>query len=733
MVAQEGSGPPAGQEPSAPPEAPYPPENHSLGEVPNMIPDIPITAVFLFLYVVFAIVHFVILKKNKMRGHKFVFSGAMLVFCCIRVVTMSLRITWACFPRNINLGIAATIFVYAGSIILYIINWFFAQRVIRAQHPRFGWSQSYRAFHRLGLLLLILCLLMAIVCSVQQFFTRDRYTLDIDRIIQRTGIIYISVFCFAPIILVGLSLIVPTKRTEKFGAGRLRNNIAILLFAAAILSAGQVFRCITDWLPSSSLRNAKGQTTETPWYFTKAVFYTLGFTTELIVVIFYALCRFDLRFHIPNGAKGPGEYRAGRDQRYHMDVIGNEKNLKRSSSTQWAGMYHANSSSDTLHEYEASIFDDARTLADSLRYPSSIMEVDPKTGHWKVKRISSTPSIMSRRTSHEPSLWSPDRDTLTADVPPVPNVPADWPLRDSQLPQIRRGSFIPVMEHQNRGSSSRVSTTLINEYKTNPYNSPESSDAIAAAIAKLEANSETNKDRRFYKSPAPPDYDSITPVRERRSGSDIPRKHLYSPNTRASSTPASSSQCDSNARPASDLPKKHSYIPRPATPITNQGYPSVSTYSTSSDLSKERTYMPYRPGSDLPTKYSYSPGSDLPRKQSYSTYRSGSDLPINQTYTPSPELPSNNPYSSSSQFQPQQFYPPAPDHQRRQSHTSHHSSGLPPIINPRSRAASTSNSSAAAEEEFRRFSFEAPIRSGGNGYEGSLNESERSLERRSRK
>ena len=43
-----------------------------------MIPDIPITAVFLVLYLVFGVVHIKILKGNKGRGHKFIFNGALL-------------------------------------------------------------------------------------------------------------------------------------------------------------------------------------------------------------------------------------------------------------------------------------------------------------------------------------------------------------------------------------------------------------------------------------------------------------------------------------------------------------------------------------------------------------------------------------------------------------------------------------------------------------------------------
>jgi hypothetical protein len=39
---------------------------------------VPITAVFLVLYLVFGIIHIRILKANKGRGHKFLFNGAIL-------------------------------------------------------------------------------------------------------------------------------------------------------------------------------------------------------------------------------------------------------------------------------------------------------------------------------------------------------------------------------------------------------------------------------------------------------------------------------------------------------------------------------------------------------------------------------------------------------------------------------------------------------------------------------
>ena len=57
---------------------PYSPTHAGLGGFPDVVPDIPITAVFLVLYLILGVVHIKILKSNKGRGHKFIFNGALL-------------------------------------------------------------------------------------------------------------------------------------------------------------------------------------------------------------------------------------------------------------------------------------------------------------------------------------------------------------------------------------------------------------------------------------------------------------------------------------------------------------------------------------------------------------------------------------------------------------------------------------------------------------------------------
>lgn len=627
---------------------------------------------------------------------------------------MSLRIAWACHSTNVGLGIAAQVFVYVGTIILYIVNWFFIQRVIRAQHPLFGWSMPYRILHRLAIVCLILSLILLVVGAIQQFFTLNTTTLDIDRYLQLAGNTYFAAFCFAPIPMVILSLIFPRRRVEKFGAGRLRNNVVILLIAVAILSVGQIFRCVTAWLPNYPLRIHQGQEIDAPWYYSRWCFYVFNFATEILVVIFYAVTRVDLRFYVPDGSKKVGDYSNRPGGRYHVDIIGNEKNLKRTSTGPFGiGVLHPNGSSETLHEYESSLFDDTRTLADSLRYPSSILEVDPKSGHWKIKRASGAGSVTSLQrhsNTSEGSVWDPTRNTyVNENTPPVPDIPTDWPLRESQLP---RGS-IPVMEHQNRGSRSAGQSSLRNEIGNHDMNAVDMGNSIEDAIRKLEANSEVNKAH-------PPDYDAITPVKERsgnvtplksrQSSAEVPRKHVYQPSPLRSE--------------AADIPRKHVYSPVSNNPWASE-LPQKHSHSAVASSS----------ASNLPRKIDYSgtasgSSSDLPKKRDYSAHApltSHPPTPPNKHYSaPSPtsagsDIPKKHNYARPdelhfSALQQQRSPPPQPVSPPQSSH----------------RSGATSFETATAEREFKRFSFEAPPRRGEDGFEGGSSESEREWERRYR-
>ncbi|KAF2444819.1 hypothetical protein P171DRAFT_284194 [Karstenula rhodostoma CBS 690.94] len=574
-----------------PKHAPYPPQYIGLGGRPEKLPDIPITSAFLVLYLIFAVIHIKIMKYNKHRGHKFIFNGALFGFCKVRLITMSMRIAWACYPTNVSLGIAAQVFVYVGTIILYLCNWFFAQRVIRAQHPHIGWSTPYRILHRGGMIALILALLMIIVASIQQFFTLDPTILRVDRGLQLAAFTYFGAFTLAPLVMLLVSFLIPRRDIEKFGAGRLRNAIAVLFIGSFILALGQCFRTITGWLPEIPVRNNQGQANAVPWYFSKASFYCFNFLTELLVVVFYAIMRVDLRFYVPDGARKPGDYRACRESQFNVAVIGSEKRLKRQSGP--TESVTTVTSNETLHEYDASIFADTRTLADSLRFQSSVMEIDDKTGHWKVKRpsISNSGSIRSGSrplSRSQSSLWDPTRATLMSELaPPVPLLPqsADWPLRESQL---HPGQF-PIKEHSHSRSSSSPNRSSRLHFANDPI--MEKSDAIDMAFKKLEGT-------------APPKYDFLlpsAPTPAYHPGYDIPKKYTYTP-----------------AALSPDSPRKKDY--RPSFP------PSGNSLSPTSPTSTYTTA-----NSDLPAKNDYSApaAGSLPQRQISSTSSEGNKTSIN--------------------------------------------------------------------------------------------------------
>ena len=243
-----------------------------------------------------------ILQVNLRRGHKFYFSGMLFGFCMARTVTCIMRIVWANRQTNVNIGIAATIFVAAGVVLLFAINTVFAQRILRAMHPRVGWHSAIRAVF-IGLYsLIVISLIMLITATVDSFFTLNKNTKRIDRDIQLYGQTYYAFLSFLPIPMVLLSLLFPrATRTDKFGSGRHRNKLWILLFSSTLLCLGASFRTGTNYL-------SPRPRSDPAWYQSKACFYIFNFSIEIIVVYAYIFFRVDKRFHVPDGARGPGAY-----------------------------------------------------------------------------------------------------------------------------------------------------------------------------------------------------------------------------------------------------------------------------------------------------------------------------------------------------------------------------------------------------------------------------------------
>lgn len=229
-------------------------------------------------------------------------SGILFGFCMARIVTNIMRIVWATRATDIRVAIAAQIFVSAGVLILFLVNLVFAQRILRAAHPHFGWHKTLSRVFLVMYVLIIVMLVVVITATVQSFYTLNTNTIRIDRDLKLAGSTYFMTISFLPLPMVILGLIVPRKaRVENFGSGRWRTKIWILLASSALLSLGSSFR-------TGTLFDDPRPRADPAWYDAKWCFYVFNFTVELIVVYLYLILRVDHRFHVPNGSKGPGAY-----------------------------------------------------------------------------------------------------------------------------------------------------------------------------------------------------------------------------------------------------------------------------------------------------------------------------------------------------------------------------------------------------------------------------------------
>ena len=246
-------------------------------------------------------------------------------FCFTRIMATSLRIAWSCYPKSVKLGIAAMVFVYAGIILLFIGNLFFSQRIVRAQHPHFGWTKPFSIALPVILVIIIASILTLIVGVLISFYTLNTKTLTAVRDIQLYGETLYAVVSFPPIPIVTISSLMrrkpsirDTQTIDKFGYGSMRAKIALVLISATFLCTGASWRAATLYLPQESTTSTK-----TPWYFSKVCFYLFNFSIEISVVYFWLIMRIDKRFFIPNGAKGPFSYGGGYT---FAGEPGNEKN-----------------------------------------------------------------------------------------------------------------------------------------------------------------------------------------------------------------------------------------------------------------------------------------------------------------------------------------------------------------------------------------------------------------------
>lgn len=307
-----------------------------------------------------------------------------------RIVTSIMRIASTCLPTNLNLAIAAQIFVAAGVLLLFIINLLFTQRIIRAQHPTWGWHPAFSMALKALYVLIVFTLVMVITATVQSFFTLSTHTRRIDRDIQLYGQTYFAFVSFLPIPLLLTSIILSAiqkrrresfsssndnnKKPDKFGTGRLRTKIFILLTSSVLLCLGASYRMGTSYRTP-----VPRATHPLPSYYHKAAFYLVNFGIEIIVVYMYAILRVDLRFHVPNGARGKGSYSGAAAGAVSNVEEGGEQKKERNASTEGEGrlarVYTEEETFDGVEERDDQEKPDVEDERNTLRLSKSLSPV----------------------------------------------------------------------------------------------------------------------------------------------------------------------------------------------------------------------------------------------------------------------------------------------------------------------------------------------------------------------
>lgn len=361
---------------------------------------------------------------------------------------------WAAHPHNIRVGMAAMIFVYAGVILLFIANLFFTQRLVRAQHPHFGWSKPFSIALPALLAIMIATILALIAGVIMEFYSLKESVAVAVRDIQIYGSTFYAIIAFLPIPVVIISTLARqhpkikmTETLDKFGEGSITSKIIIILFSACILTTGAAYRSGTTWLhPIPNMIN--GAPVEGPWYFSRGSFYAFNFSLELFVVWFWLAVRIDKRFIIPNGAKGPYSYGSGfvfageagnekpqlgiRDSTRHL--TGSQTsgfNSHRGSRVSWAtggpgsrrssvgaasrvswGGISREDVSATVGEDGIEVmpyFQDLETGYDAGDFGGAEQEMgwDPKSGKWALRPVSLGPVSVPTSGPASPAVMSP--------------------------------------------------------------------------------------------------------------------------------------------------------------------------------------------------------------------------------------------------------------------------------------------------------------------------------------
>ncbi|PFH57952.1 hypothetical protein XA68_14346 [Ophiocordyceps unilateralis] len=392
------TGPGNAQQPHDPVDGPF------FGGVPTASEDGAVTFLFLLVFALAAFLNIRIFQKNRKRHHKFLLSMPFIVFCLTRVLLCFFRFTWSFlkppFPRAIVF--LNSLFDAAGLPLVFPANLIFAQRIIRAMHPIFGWHPILNIV-TLSLAASVLILLIISTIAIFILFFAAPSTINQSAILTMLNFFgaWKLMLCLVPPIWIFIACAMPGPPPQNFGTGHLRLKTTLVVFSTVTLAVGQAVR-----LAASD--NPKAAFTGSP-LFGKPMFYTIGFFLETLTIFGYIIFRFDNLFYVPDGARGPGDY-----------ALNHTKDADEPSDAAWTRARIEQAIGQLGFHYEFLIRreqDDTSPLY-ALLYPSSkesfkssspaapsAVQPPPKNIERSVERLSGKPKSMNEWARGSASSW----------------------------------------------------------------------------------------------------------------------------------------------------------------------------------------------------------------------------------------------------------------------------------------------------------------------------------------
>ncbi|KAK0738162.1 hypothetical protein B0T18DRAFT_492204 [Schizothecium vesticola] len=227
---------------------PFPPRSPQLGGTPTPIPDIPISAVFILLFLLSALFHLLTIFLDRRRspptplskpppplppndtiattlsrsshyppitdddtdtqlpppshqhGSRPLPTALLFVFSLLRITALSLRIASAVHPSHLPLAIAAAEFTSAGVALLLVVNLVLAHRLVRDYCPSEGvWLKAPIRVFRFLVFAVVACLVMVVSASAEGFYLDDEDALRRAGNVQKASAVVLVFLAAAPV------------------------------------------------------------------------------------------------------------------------------------------------------------------------------------------------------------------------------------------------------------------------------------------------------------------------------------------------------------------------------------------------------------------------------------------------------------------------------------------------------------------------------------------------------